>query len=531
MLRPLPKDNVISKEKERYFLITIIVINLIIKIIPAAILELGNDEVYYWTYALFPDWSHFDHPPMVGLTIQLFSLNLTFASAFVFRLGSLVLSSFSILILYILVKKLYSVQAAFISTLLFTSSFYFNIVSGLFILPDTPQMFFILIALYFGLPAVINENPAKNEDSAMLFFGLFAGLAFLSKYHSLFLWAGFGLYVLFHNRVWLRKPSFYISIMITLITMIPVLYWNIRNSFISFTFHENRVGLLNSHLNIHSFLQFTLGQLFYQNPVLFVVFILALIQMFRKKKEEKKQLNSVLLWLALPMILAFNVLSLFRSALPHWTGPAFICLIIPAGSWLSDLYDRKRKRAINTLLFSNLLFIMVIIAGTIQVRYGTILPGDKSHDPIKLGKNDFTLDMYGWRQAGEKFSRFLEKEKITETEHKNVKIISNKWFPAAHLDFYVAHPLNIDLLVPSKLEAAHKYYWINKKRRIGPDDRVYFITSSQQYFSPDGFGPLFNEIIPKDTLRIFRSGVVVKNLFIFEMKGYKPDTINQSVSK
>lgn len=531
MLKPLTKDYMISNKKEAYFLIAIVVINLVIKVVPAAILELGNDEVYYWTYALFPDWSHFDHPPMVGLTIQLFSLNLTFANAFIFRLGSLILSSCNIFILYALVKKLYSVQAAFISTLLFTSSFYFNIISGLFILPDTPQIFFVLIALYFGLPAVINQNPAKNEDYNMLLFGLFAGLAFLSKYHSLFLWAGFGLYILFNNPTWLRKTSFYISILITLLTMIPVLFWNMENNFISFTFHENRVGLFNSHLNINSFLQFMAGQFFYQNPVLFVVFILSVLRILMNKDRDKKQLNSVLLWLALPMILVFSFLSLFRSALPHWSGPAFICLIIPASSWLSDLYDKKRRIVFNTILFSNLLFILVILAGTIQVTYGNILPMDKNPDPVNLGKNDFTLDMYGWRQAGEKFGRFLEKEKITEPYGEKVKIISNKWFPAAHLDFYVAHPLNIDLLVPSGLEAAHKYYWINKNRRIDQDDKVYFITSSQNYFSPDGFGPLFKEIIPKDTLPIIRNHKVVKNLFIYEMKGYRPDTINHFVNK
>jgi hypothetical protein len=75
------------------------------------------------------------------------------------------------------------------------------------------------------------------------------------------------------------------------------------------------------------------------------------------------------------------------------------------------------------------------------------------------------------------------------------------------------------------------YYWINKKRRISQDDKVYFITSSQQFFPPDGFGRMFSEIIPRDTLHIFRNGKVVKNLFIYEMKGYKPDTIIQSVNK
>jgi 4-amino-4-deoxy-L-arabinose transferase-like glycosyltransferase len=150
-----------TKGRERILLFLVVVINLIIKLIPAAVLELGNDEVYYWTYALFPDWSHFDHPPMVGLTIQLFSLNLRFQSEIFMRLGSLVLSSASVILLFYLVKKIYSQRAAFISILLFTSSFYFNIISGLFILPDTPQIFFIL--LIFWLTRDYSQKPGKRE--------------------------------------------------------------------------------------------------------------------------------------------------------------------------------------------------------------------------------------------------------------------------------------------------------------------------------------------------------------------------------
>ena len=36
-----------------------------VKIAISFLFELGNDEVYYYTYALQPDWNHFDHPPMV----------------------------------------------------------------------------------------------------------------------------------------------------------------------------------------------------------------------------------------------------------------------------------------------------------------------------------------------------------------------------------------------------------------------------------------------------------------------------------
>ncbi|NJN26287.1 MAG: hypothetical protein HC819_10070 [Cyclobacteriaceae bacterium] len=40
----------------------LIVLTTFIRIFIASTLQLSVDEVYYWTYALYPDWSHFDHP-------------------------------------------------------------------------------------------------------------------------------------------------------------------------------------------------------------------------------------------------------------------------------------------------------------------------------------------------------------------------------------------------------------------------------------------------------------------------------------
>ena len=57
-------------------LVWLLILSTLIRGFLAAYLEFGNDEVYYWTYALYPDYSHFDHPPMVGCVIQVFSLNL-----------------------------------------------------------------------------------------------------------------------------------------------------------------------------------------------------------------------------------------------------------------------------------------------------------------------------------------------------------------------------------------------------------------------------------------------------------------------
>jgi len=508
----------LSKNREVFFLIAIISINLLLKIIPASMIELGNDEVYYRTYAAFPDWSHFDHPPMVGLTIQLFSLNLLLDSAFFLRLGALILSSINIILLFYLVKRIYSQLTGIIAVLLFTSSIYFNLICGLFIMPDTPQIFFILLALYFGLPSLIQKAPQKSDNFNILLFGVFTGLAFLSKYHSLYLWLGAGLFILFKNNVWLKKPAFYLSILLTLVLMIPVIYWNFKNDFISFTFHGDRVGLLQNQVNWVSFIQFNSGQILYQNPVVVFVIIAGIISLLKNKTERSASINSLLLFLSIPLILVFFFFSIFKPTLPHWTGPAFITLLMIGSEYLSGLYYKSKKKLFSLLIISNSLFVIVISIGTLQINHEIIQVNDIQTDKTKIGKNDVTLDMYGWRQAGEKFSQFLERKNLNNPDSiKKIKIISNHWFPAAHLDYYIATPLKIDLIALGSLEAIHKYYWINQIRETDAN-RYFFITSSQQYFEPENYSEYFGKITASDTLRITRKGRVVKNLFIYEMK-------------
>ena len=86
------------------YLVFLLGVSALIRAVFAAVLEFGNDEVYYWTYALYPDWSHFDHPPMVGWFIQLFSCNLLFTSEFFLRLSSVVFMTLNTYLIYLIGK-------------------------------------------------------------------------------------------------------------------------------------------------------------------------------------------------------------------------------------------------------------------------------------------------------------------------------------------------------------------------------------------------------------------------------------------
>ncbi|MBI3481369.1 MAG: hypothetical protein HY015_00035, partial [Bacteroidetes bacterium] len=94
------------REQYKRTVLILISVATFVRLFFASQLELGNDEVYYWTYALYPDWSHFDHPPMVGIVAQLFSLDLLLKDDFFLRLGPIVLSTASTWIIFLIGTKI-----------------------------------------------------------------------------------------------------------------------------------------------------------------------------------------------------------------------------------------------------------------------------------------------------------------------------------------------------------------------------------------------------------------------------------------
>ncbi|MBM3434738.1 MAG: glycosyltransferase family 39 protein, partial [Bacteroidetes bacterium] len=158
-------------------------------------LELGNDEVYYRTYALYPDLSHFDHPPMVGFIIQLFSFNLLFDSELFLRLGSVIFGSLNCWLFYLIGKQIKDSLTGFYAALLYSTSIYGFIITGVFILPDTPQMLFWLLSVFFAIKAIRRTSIDSDARKYILLTGVFAGLGMLSKYTTIFIWTGIIAYV------------------------------------------------------------------------------------------------------------------------------------------------------------------------------------------------------------------------------------------------------------------------------------------------------------------------------------------------
>lgn len=502
-------------------LILLLSVSALLRGFLAFFLEFGNDEVYYWTYALYPDWSHFDHPPMVGWFIQLFSCNLLFTSEFFLRLSSVVFMTLNTYLIYLIGKQVKNEQTGFYAALLYTASVYVFVITGIFILPDTPLVLFVLLAVLQFIRYFQNE---RNKH--LLLAGLFAGLAMLSKYSGAFIWLGVGLYIIFYSRKEFKNPFLYLSALISAVCMLPVLIWNINNEFISFTFHGDRVGFFGD-FHIEYFLAELAGEFLYNNPVNYVLTIIALIVLMKGNKYISDMPKRLLLCMSLPMIILFWFFSLTRQMLPHWTAPSFVLLLIFVAAYLSDKNEIKDNSIAvpKSIVAALSLLVFVLVFGVFEIKTGFIPlnSSEKSKTVQHYGKGDFTLDMYGWRKIKPEFQEIREEAVRNGEMRESDGMIALKWYPLANLDYYVAYPLGINMYGFREPLEIHKYAWINKERgglELGED--YWFLTESFDYYEPNKYlKSYFKEIIPTDTITIDRAGEPAKYVFVYMLKDLK----------
>jgi hypothetical protein len=489
----------------------LILITVVVKILLSFLLELGNDEVYYYTYALQPDWNHFDHPPMVGWMIRLSTLNLHWLSDLSMRLGSIISAAIATLLVFKTGTILKNERAGFLAALLYSLSIYTSIIAGLFVLPDSPQMVFFCASIYLMVKWTAKPHWFTSLDWIAL--GLCIGLATLSKVHGLYLWAGFGAFLIFHQSTTFKKPYLYISGIITLLCLIPIVYWNIENDFITYRYHSERVT--HTGIRFDTLLQQIVGEWIYQNPI---VYIICLIPFFRLDRTQaafqNKESIRLLLWLSIPLILTFWIISLFNPTLPHWTGPGFISLFLIAGvyweHWSSQVWPSLFKWAMGLLL--------VFIVGFISLVY--LFPTQLgSKEAANLGEYNPINDVSGWSEFKGHFEALVAKDIQSNKMPSGAPILTQKWFPGGHILFYVAQPLHMPVIAVGKLEDVHKFAWLNQSQNsLQVGQNAYYIAPSNLPSDPQVlYGAYFEKIELAASFPIISKGVELRNFKVYRL--------------
>lgn len=471
--------------KKNMDLVILILASTLVRIISSALVSPGYDEAYYGVYAMFPACGFFDHPPLVllssGFGLWIFNI----FNALVLRLGAIILYIFSTILVFLITKELFNRKAAIYSVILFIITPFFLVGIGAFVIPDNFLTFFWLLAIF----AMVKFQKSDN-NLWLILWGVSLGLGFLSKYHVVLLLAGFGWSLLFNQRfrrLW-SNVWFYISIILSLVVILPNILWNYQHGWISYIYQFGKSGG-SSSISLVKFYQGVLSQIAYLLPWNFVILILG----FKELKKKKKWLIPI----ALFPIIIFTIFGLKQQILPHWPMSGYLTLVIPAGYFLS-----KWKHAKIYVILSSVTTIIILAIILIQAQTGF----------MKLKpKIDVTLDGFGWKELIKKVE---EKDYFADIDF----LASHKWFTSGELMFASKGKYKVIAINPKDPRGFAFWQDLNELE----NKNCLFVSTNRYYKNPkERYPEYFQTINPIDTIYVERRDNQGKSFYLWQCKGFK----------
>jgi hypothetical protein len=396
-------------------------------------LELGGDEAHYALYGLMPDWSYFDHPPLVGW-LQILPMWL-FPTDWAARIVPITLYVLLNWLLYRLTNRLFAAEPAcsvsatpsqandhwqgFWAVALLNATLMFPLM-GMGMLPDDPLMV-IVLALVWLVWEMLETQQAGSPIRLRqwLLLGLLVGLAALSKYTAITLVLSLFLVMAIEKRwSWLRTKGLWLAVGVALLVISPLLYWNAIHDWASFLYQLHH-GTHNPDWRLSRLLRSQAVQLVVYTPLLFLFGWLMMLSL----KNYRHAASRLLLLFSVPVFVLFAWGSGREESLPHWPALAWLLLIPVVVHWL---WCRREKRWV-TWLTGLQATIAVALSLTLHSFLATPWIPFPDHKHPLQGE-------WGW-QAAAQTAQALQTE-LADGKAPLPLFVSN-WSYASHLTWYV----------------------------------------------------------------------------------------------
>jgi hypothetical protein len=206
-------------------------------------------------------------------------------------------------------------------------------------------------------------------------------------------------------------------------------------------------------------------------------------------------------------------------------------MVLPA-AWLSKRQEDRQKANTPLILWISLGFTgLILVLGLIEIKTGwPDLTGDKPALTKDFHKDDFSLDMYGWNKTM-KATDSLCKTLIAAGELKpNYQFLQVNWFNGAHVDFYIAQPLQKNTLVLGPLKDIHQFYWVNQYQDWANVSDYCMVTNSREYQSLDRLPLFFQQAAHRtDTLSVYRNHQLAEAVFVTTFRDVPIDSVHAYV--
>lgn len=453
-------------------------------------------DAYYFLYGQNLSLSYFDHPGMIGYILRIFS-EIFGQSVFVIKLADFTITTLTILAFYKLASYFLSEKRLERALILITTTLFISILS-FNSTPDVPLLLFWTLSLICLYKAIFEE-----KKWFWIFAGIAMGLAFNSKYTALLLQFGLIAFLIFSHkyRKLLLSPWLWSSILISVLVMFPVFWWNYQHNFASFAFQssERKSSISEFQISPTNFFGAIAHQLLLLLPVLFLVIITFTYKYIKRAVLKFKIPQAKTLFLLaffIPTFVGFFSITPIYWVKLNWMMPSYISGIILAGMFVNQ------KLVKTQIVFSIVLHTLVLV----QILFYVV--------PIK---SDDTW--IGWKELA------LETENLQE-KYPNTFIFSDdNYKTSASLNFFMNQKVYAQNIIG--LPALHFDYLGDDLSKLNSKNAI-FIDSDKRFEDhkmKDEIHPelkkYFDKITELEPIIIKKNGKEVRKFWVFYCKNYK----------
>lgn len=417
-------------------LLNVVVAWLRIQYINTNGIDLSTEEAQYWLWSKNLDWSYYSKPPLIAWVNYLSGTIMPHGELSV-KINAIMIGFVSLYPLYFLAKRIYHQNKIAVTAVLLLLTFpFFNYISTYFT-TDSLVFLFWMFTLLYTWKAIESGRPKH-----WIFAALFMGLGLLSKYTMVLFYPALVIFLLFEKQFVRHFKGLVIFTAVSLLFLLPVLFWNINHEFVSFkhVFHLSGATQSYSLSEMFSNLGEYLGsQLLVLSPF-YILLIIFTVHSFTKERKQKLSLMGTR-YLIIPIVLIWGVFSL-------------IAVKNIEANWLIFSYG------VVPILLANYFFLdfpvkwkAVVIAATVSLQILMMNPSILDQWGLKkLYSPEFdTLHRFaGWKELGEKVTQLNQ-----EPDDKTF-IFSDNYHIASELAFYT--------------EGQPQTYCINLGRRMNQFD-------------------------------------------------------------
>jgi 4-amino-4-deoxy-L-arabinose transferase-like glycosyltransferase len=506
-------------------------------------MPIGYDEAYYYLYTIHPDWSYFDHPPLVALTTAWgINMALGWVTPITMRLGSILLYTGTLFIAYLTGCKLFDRAVGLTAVVIFSFIPIFQLVFGCFTVPDVPLIFFWSIALWIAASEFF-DLPRYRPTWKIIPLCATIGMAFMSKYHGVFLGmglVGFCLSTPQYRQIF-RSRWFWFGATTFAIVISPAIAWNFYQDWVSFRFQSNRAVPTSGYQIDRIFTTFLL-QLLYLFPGISFPLIWTMWKrlsgsaipaatFFHRDDRTKYRL---LLWVALPPIVIFSIIAGYQHILPSWLMPGFwtatFLLADQAVSW-RQWHDTAVKRWL--WICATIVHVLFVLAighlqwGILQkpsqyTLFGGLLP-------VKIDTSTELVDVLQMRRKFETDPQL--KAALNSTDY----IFSNRYYTAGQIAMALT-PISGKPVTCFDDDPRGFAFWYADRQFVGKNGLyIGSVNFEADRLAETRYPPFFQSLTKIATIPFTRGGVVVQNFSVYSAKNLRkpyprPYGVGQKIS-